>query len=420
MCISPTLHPQQFFNGEIHDWYRIVLGYSDHLVGKLLDRLDIEEGQTILDPFCGSGTTLVECMKRGIPSVGIDANPSSSFAARVKTNWSLSSDLLLEHLELIKGGLACSATGIQDHTSDKTYTYLASSGMIDRGWISPLPLSKALTVKQCILALDVPQAYKDILMLGLIAEVVFSASNVKFGPELYCGPVKLDVDVFGGFVRRIERIAADLTIASGLQVQPAEVYAGDARVSTVFEECGATPFASVICSPPYPTEHDYTRNSRLELAFLEGVSDVKTLQVIKRQMIRSHTKCIYKGDVEAELVKNNQAIQHIVEQLQEKAAGKSDGFARYYPRVVEEYFGGMKRHLQTVSQYLIPGGISAYVVGDQSSYSQIYIPTAEILGALAEESGFEIVEIEHWRKRWSTSTAKDVDENILFLRRRHS
>ena len=89
--------PQKILNGEIHNWYRIILGFPDHLVGQLLDEFNIQQGQKVIDPFCGTGTTLVECMKRGISSAGIDANPSSYFSARVKTNWKLKSARLLEY-----------------------------------------------------------------------------------------------------------------------------------------------------------------------------------------------------------------------------------------------------------------------------------------------------------------------------------
>jgi SAM-dependent methyltransferase len=91
-----------FVNGEMHGWYRLVPGYSDQVVTFLLDRLKIRRDRTVLDPFCGTGTTLVECMKRGIASVGVDANPSSCFAARVKTDWELSPATLLTHLGRIK------------------------------------------------------------------------------------------------------------------------------------------------------------------------------------------------------------------------------------------------------------------------------------------------------------------------------
>lgn len=42
-------------------------------------------GETILDPFCGSGTALVEANLAGRDAVGIDINPIAALAARVKT-----------------------------------------------------------------------------------------------------------------------------------------------------------------------------------------------------------------------------------------------------------------------------------------------------------------------------------------------
>ncbi len=79
--VRPAAQLQVFRNGEIHNWHRTVWGYSDHLVGSLLDEFVVDRNASVLDPFCGSGTTLVECMKRGVSSAGIDANPASYHAA---------------------------------------------------------------------------------------------------------------------------------------------------------------------------------------------------------------------------------------------------------------------------------------------------------------------------------------------------
>lgn len=58
----------------VHEWYRYVLSFPPHLVRTYLDRYGVDERQRVLDPFCGTGTVLVECKKRGIPSIGIEAN----------------------------------------------------------------------------------------------------------------------------------------------------------------------------------------------------------------------------------------------------------------------------------------------------------------------------------------------------------
>jgi hypothetical protein len=415
VAILPSL--QKNLNGEVHEWYRIILGFPDRLVTELLTRFGARPGQLVLDPFCGAGTTLVECMKMGVDSIGIDANPSSCFSARVKTNWRLRPDRLLELVEEIESNIGRYVSRKVAHKSDPTYQYLDESGMLSRKWISCKPLRKTIGLKNCIADLPTTSPYRDALTLGLIAEVIRGASNVKFGPELYCGPVKRDAKVFAGFKSRIQAMAKDLRTVSQMPFGDARVVRGDSRKRATFSSvCKKRSISSVICSPPYPTEHDYTRNSRLELAFLEEVLDLKSLRSIKRTMIRSHTKGIYVGDDDESLVDGNAMIDSLVSTLEPKVKKKSHGFARLYPKVVREYFGGMKRHFKSVKPFLAPGAQCAYVVGDQSSYLRVHIPTAAILSRIAEEVGFQTVEIKHWRNRWSTTTSREVHENILILR----
>ncbi|MCY3627869.1 MAG: DNA methyltransferase [Gammaproteobacteria bacterium] len=47
----------------IHRWYRSVLSFPPHLVKDYLTRFSIQPDANVLDPFCGTGTTLVECKK---------------------------------------------------------------------------------------------------------------------------------------------------------------------------------------------------------------------------------------------------------------------------------------------------------------------------------------------------------------------
>src|SRR5262249_22268001 len=80
-----------------HDWYRFVLSFPPHLVRAYLERFGLGPRQRVLDPFCGTGTTLVECKKLGIPSVGVEANPLAHFASRVKLDWSPDPQRLVRH-----------------------------------------------------------------------------------------------------------------------------------------------------------------------------------------------------------------------------------------------------------------------------------------------------------------------------------
>jgi hypothetical protein len=65
-----------------HDWYRFVLSFPPHLVRTYLERFGVMREMRALDPFCGTGTTLVECKKLGIAGVGIERNPVAYFASR--------------------------------------------------------------------------------------------------------------------------------------------------------------------------------------------------------------------------------------------------------------------------------------------------------------------------------------------------
>jgi hypothetical protein len=357
-------------------------------------------------------------MKNGIDCVGIDANPSSVFATRVKTTWQLQSERLLTLAEAIRPSYCDQLLTPEGCESDPTFRYLRTSGMLDRGWISNRPLLKAIAIKIAIARLSAPRSYKAALLLALIAEVVESASNVRFGPELYCGPAIDDADVLAGFLRRVKIIADDL---DKMLLQPhgkARVFTGDSRFcASLAARRRAGRFTAAISSPPYPAEHDYTRNSRLELAFLEHVTDLASLRVIKKRMVRCHTKGIYKNDCDSTLMSGNKTVEALTSELQSLVSSKTHGFARFYPAVVGEYFGGMKRHFMNLIKLLEPGAGCAYVLGDQSAYLQVHIPTADVLAPILTEVGFEVLGIEHWRTRWSTTTSREIDERIIYFRR---
>ena len=50
----------------------------------LLNIFGVRAGGRVLDPFCGSGTTLVECAHAGVWGCGVDLNPFAVFLANAK------------------------------------------------------------------------------------------------------------------------------------------------------------------------------------------------------------------------------------------------------------------------------------------------------------------------------------------------
>ena len=78
-----------------HDWYRFVLSYPPHLVRHYIDSFGLTDRScTLLDPFCGTGTSLIEARLSGIQAIGIEAHPFSAFASSVKVDWEVEAEAL--------------------------------------------------------------------------------------------------------------------------------------------------------------------------------------------------------------------------------------------------------------------------------------------------------------------------------------
>ncbi|MFN4179625.1 MAG: DNA methyltransferase [Armatimonadota bacterium] len=54
------------------------------MIKALLNFMAVNEQSVVLDPFVGSGTTLVECATLNVPSIGMDINPALCLVAHIK------------------------------------------------------------------------------------------------------------------------------------------------------------------------------------------------------------------------------------------------------------------------------------------------------------------------------------------------
>jgi len=194
------------------------------------------------------------------------------------------------------------------------------------------------------------------------------------------------------------------------------IHHADSRQLAQFVRRGS--IDAVITSPPYPNEKDYTRTTRLESVVLGFFRDKKALQSLKRTMLRSNTRGVYKGDDDDQWVAEFPEIQRIAAEIEARRIEleKTSGFERLYARVTKLYFGGMARHLAELRPLLRPGASLAYVVGDQASYLRIMIRTGQILGTIAEKLGYTVDRIDLFRTRLATATREQLREEVVVLR----
>jgi DNA modification methylase len=411
-----------------HEWYRFVLSFPPHLVRDYLQRFGVTELHQVLDPFCGTGTTLVECKRLGIPSVGLEANPMASFASRVKTTWSGDADGLVEHADTVADeALAIlRKSGIEDdhilrlriaepYRGELRALPEEQMKLLLTDSISPLPLHKTLVLLDCLRRRP-HSRYADHEKLALAKALVQTISNLHFGPEVGVGPPKGDAPVVQPWLDCVYKMADDLRRLEGSAACPAVVHAADAREPG--EVLGPESIDAVITSPPYPNEKDYTRTTRLESVLLGFVETKGDLQALKRGLVRSNTRGVYKVDTDDEWIASHPEVLEIAEAIEARRLqlGKTSGFERMYHRVTKLYFGGMARHLANLRYVLKPGAQLAYVVGDQASYLRIMIRTGDLLGRIAESLGYEVVGVDLFRTRLATATREQLREEVLLLR----
>jgi len=409
-----------------HEWYRFVLSYPPHLVRDYVEKFSLAPKATVLDPFCGTGTTPVECKKLGLCGVGIEAHPMSHFASSTKLDWLPDPDQL-ESAALSVAERALTVLERQGIIDDPQPNLLHDGAtpydletlspeemkLLLANSISPLPLHKSITLLRCIDKAPLGVAH---MRLALAKALVASIGNLHFGPEVGLGPIKPDAPVVSTWLSLVVQIARDLRLLHGRAALPAVIHHADSReLARLVKPCSLD---AVITSPPYPNEKDYTRTTRLETVLLGFVQSKDDMRAIKRTMLRSNTRGVYKADTDDQWVAHHPEIQRIAKAIEERriALNKTSGFERLYARVTKLYFGGMKRHLAELRPLLRPGASLAYVVGDQASYLRVMIRTGQLLASLAEELGYEVDRIDLFRTRLATATREQLREEVVVLR----
>jgi len=119
-------------------------------------------------------------------------------------------------------------------------------------------------------------------------------SNLRFGPEIGVGKKKEDAPVVTSWLSRIQAIAEDLEHLPEVNGASTMVHRSDAR--DVIELLEPNSIDAAFTSPPYPNEKDYTRTTRLETVLLGFVKDKMDLRALKKFLIRSNTRSVYKAD----------------------------------------------------------------------------------------------------------------------------
>lgn len=407
-----------------HDWYRFVLSYPAHLVRDYIHDFRLDCNSTLLDPFCGTGTTIVEAKLNGIPGIGIEANPFAHFAGSVKLQWEIDAEGLhcfahavaQETLHILEQQSIHDPVKFHGNMDELPLLTLpqAAEKLLIKDSISPLPLHKILVLRSCLNQYK-DSVFYDYARLALAKILVFCVSNVRFGPEIGVGKAKTDAEVVAPWLAEIGQMAKDLRSVAEQSFPASVVHHADARNLSAL--IAPRSVDAVITSPPYPNEKDYTRTTRLESIILGFINDNVELRGFKKGLLRSNTRGVYKEDTDDQWVAHHAKINELAAQMEAQriALHKTSGFEKLYGKVTKLYFGGMARHLAELRPVLRPGAKLAYVVGDQASYLRVLIRTGQLLAEVAEDLGYRVDRIDLFRTRAATATKTELREEVVVL-----
>jgi hypothetical protein len=399
-------------NQPIYDWYVMPEAFSAPLVQEAICEFGVPVGGRVLDPFCGTGTTLVASRLAGRNALGVEVNPFLAFASRVKSRAAFDLPLLRIEAERL---LEEAREALQNvETNGDMQWSLASERpqmpRLDR-WIAGRVVWKVLALKECIQRC-VSEEVRDVPMLAL-ASILRGASNMKLTPHAFGSrEVKQDSPVLHMFEMRLQKMLSDIEWLNEQEdVGTAHAIEGDIRDASTLTHLHE-PADLAVTSPPYLNNLDYTMQTRLELFFLGFISDMEELKQLRKRMMICDAKATYKDIEDWKRVQDVASVENVAKEIDEKLGNRGWGWD--YGLMTRQYFGGLLRAMESTREMLAPGASLIMVLGD-SAHSGVHVPVTTIAEELGHIAGFCKSEVRVLRTRRSSSHGFSLNESAVAL-----
>ena len=405
----------------IHRWFDIKEGYSRDLIINLINRFDVRKKELILDPFCGSGTTLLAAKEKGIDGIGFEINPFLAFLTKVKLNNYTNKDIL---------GLELAFKKIEKMESKKS---LISSPKlsISKKLFGPR-LKTILAIKEYISRVPKNQI-KDLLNICFLSILEDCSTSKKDGNGLKYPRNKIPKKVRPTFIEKLNQIIDDLKSTKNWR-NKSFVFENDVRkLEDILKnkiDSTATDLLNgfninnfntfkekvslVVFSPPYMNCFDYTEVYKVELWFGDFIKNYGELKNLREATLSSHLN---------QTLTERKKLDNEYVKIFTEAIGEKELWNKKIPFMIQGYFEDMWLVLKGIYRLLAPKSHCVIVVGN-SAYGNIVIPTDLILGDLGLDIGFKSFKVEVARHLGTSSqqykkvNARDkLRESLVILKK---
>lgn len=369
---SNKVHAQFNKTKPLHRWVHYKEGFSDDLVTYYINKWKIKNGY-ILDPFTGSGTTLLQSQKLGNRSVGFEVNPFSHLMGEVKMfKWEVDElKEIKEHIEYLKGS----------KINNKEYEIPLLPRIHDI--FEKEILKELLHYREYIFNIENLKIRKFFL-LGYLSILEYNSNARKFCSGLRYIQRK-NKNVYKHLFDKYEMMFED--ISNKKHYSDFEIIQDSClNASTYLADNTLDAF---ITSPPYANTFDYTNIYKIELWFGNFVKSTEDMRELRKKMLRSHvsTKPIEDGDIKKSQLNIKDELNLIVQKIQEDKLWNN-----HIPRMIWAYFEDMNILLHNLSKLLKKSGKGSIVVAN-SVYNGYVVPTDLLISKLAEQYNLKTEEI---------------------------
>ena len=368
--------------------------FNPQVARALLNIFEIGPRQHVLDPFCGSGTTLVECAHLGAAGVGIDINPLAIAIARAKLKaLSTPADQIRKLYEQLYKELSSSKRAGPVYPNDARRGYLES-------WFHLAVLEQIEYVRSKIelIAGDLAPVFL-IIASNLLRDYSYQDPNdLRTRRRKSALPqTPFDVAFLDAVPPLLKRIAAAQAVL-GTNVPLCTAVACD--VTRLTREQVGTSFDAAITSPPYAMALPYIDTQRLSLVWLRLVQPHQIASLEAELIGSRELRGEARRRLPEELQDNADSLPpgqvRICIELQ-RALDKQDGFRRKaVPMLLYRYFSLMKNSFKAAKTVMKPDAPYGLIVGhNRTTIGGVRreIDTPRHLSELARAEGWKVEEL---------------------------